>query len=145
MKKITIPETNINLIIETVSENVTDELVLDVPFIEKLSKERNYEHCFYCDCLVRLSPQAIGDHFPIPKRRGGTLTVPCCVSCHDMKDRFSVNEWPAEWIPKIMADLPKLSRETRIFLAKSLMVFSDYLFHRERLEKESDKKERLDS
>jgi hypothetical protein len=44
-----------------------------------------------------------------------------------MKDRFPLDRWPAEWISKIYGDFPILSRETRIFLAKSMSLYSDYL------------------
>ena len=79
--------------------------------------------CFYCGALV--SGNGEGDHFPIPKNAGGTETVPCCESCHDMKDRFSLEAWPVEWIGKVIADFPNLSRETRLFLAKCLRGLSE--------------------
>jgi hypothetical protein len=41
------------------------------------------EPCFYCHGLVA-ERYGAGDHFPIPKRHGGTATVSCCSSCHDM-------------------------------------------------------------
>lgn len=50
------------------------------------------------------------------------MTVPCCSSCHDMKDRFNIENWPTEWLTVVLQDFPKMSRETRIFLAKSLRV-----------------------
>lgn len=88
-------------------------------------KRAEPELCFYCGALV--SGSGIGDHFPLPKRHGGEATVPCCVSCHDMKDRFPLDPWPVEWISKICSDFPALSRETRIFLAKSMSLYSDYV------------------
>jgi hypothetical protein len=83
--------------------------------------------CFYCDALV--SGAGKGDHFPVPDRHGGAETVPCCQSCHDMKDRFQISDWPVEWISKVIADFPALSRETRIFLAKAISLFSDARRH----------------
>lgn len=76
--------------------------------------------CFYCNGLV--SGKGQGDHFPAPRNCGGTVTVPCCSSCHDMKDRFHLENWPTEWLTVVLQDFPKMSRETRIFLAKSLRV-----------------------
>ena len=76
--------------------------------------------CFYCGALV--SGNGVGDHFPIPRNAGGNSTVPCCQSCHDMKDRFSLHNWPSEWTSAIINDFPKMSRETRIFLAKTMRV-----------------------
>jgi len=80
--------------------------------------------CFYCGALVgRHDGQ--GDHFPIPKNQGGRVTVPCCSTCHDMKDRFPLEKWPAAWISKVIEDFPNLNRETRIFLAKAIRYFEE--------------------
>lgn len=89
----------------------------------------NNEQCFYCDALVSFSSSR-GDHFPIPAAAGGTDTVPCCLTCHDMKDRFPLDRWPAEMIGAVMADFSKLSRETRIFLAKSIGLYTTYRYRR---------------
>jgi hypothetical protein len=75
-------------------------------------------HCFYCGALVRAD--AVGDHMPIPKEAGGAQTVPCCESCHDMKDRFSLDDWPVEWVSAVVADMPLMSRESRLLLARVL-------------------------
>lgn len=82
--------------------------------------------CFYCGApLVRGSYQ--NDHFPIPARSGGTVTVPACLPCHDMKDRLDFSQWPAEMVANIVADFPKLGRETRIFIAKTFAAASDII------------------
>ena len=78
--------------------------------------KRNVPVCFYCGALVSGSGE--GDHFPLPKACGGARTVPCCVSCHDMKDRYTIDQWPQEWVVAVMRDMPRMSRETRLFLAK---------------------------
>jgi hypothetical protein len=93
-------------------------------------KRADPEPCFYCGALV--SGSGVGDHFPFPRRHGGTETVPCCLSCHDMKDRFPLDRWPAEWISKICGDFPIMSRETRLFLAKSMSLYSDYVAREQR-------------
>lgn len=87
--------------------------------------------CFYCGALV--SGNGRGDHFPIPRNAGGTETVPCCESCHDMKDRFALEAWPVEWIGKVIADFPNLSRETRLFLARCLRALAESMDEIERL------------
>ena len=87
--------------------------------------------CFYCGALF--SGNGCGDHFPTPQNAGGTETVPCCVSCHDMKDRFSLYKWPEEWIRKVIADFPNLSRETRLFLARWLRGFAESMDEIKRL------------
>lgn len=91
------------------------------------------DECFYCGALV--SARNKGDHYPIPARNGGNVTVPCCQSCHDMKDRFLLEDWPIEWIEVVISDIPNMQRETRIFLAKIISLFSDakYLLHCSRM------------
>lgn len=42
-----------------------------------------------------------------------------------MKDRFRLDGWPDNWVQKVIDDFPKLSRETRIFLAKWFRVFAE--------------------
>ncbi len=79
--------------------------------------------CFYCGALV--TKDCEDDHFPLPYNVGGTETVPCCKSCHSMKDRYPLGDWPIEWVSKMLEDFPKLSRETRIFLAKALRLFAE--------------------
>jgi len=86
---------------------------------------RKIETCFYCDCIFSISKTAIGDHFPVPDRYGGTDCVSCCVQCHSLKDRMNVGDWNSVMMGKVIADFPKLSRETRIFLAKALVAIQD--------------------
>ena len=81
------------------------------------------DNCFYCGALVMTN--GVGDHFPIPQRHGGIDTVPCCTSCHDMKDRSSLDSWPIDWIEVIMDDMKNMKRETKIFLAKSIYLCLD--------------------
>jgi hypothetical protein len=42
-----------------------------------------------------------------------------------MKDRFNVDSWPQEWIDRMIADFPKLNRETKLFLAKSIRLHAE--------------------
>ncbi len=81
--------------------------------------------CYYCGCNLRKSHE--NDHMPIPTECGGVDTVPACQSCHDMKDRFPLETWSQDWWNAVMADFPKMSRETRIFLAKVARQFSCHL------------------
>jgi hypothetical protein len=59
-----------------------------------------------------------GDHFPIPERNGGKEIVPCCMSCHDMKDRFLPEDWPIEWVSKFFQDFKKFNLKPKILFAK---------------------------
>lgn len=86
----------------------------------------NKERCFYCDTLIS-NNSGSGDHFPIPKDCGGKTTVPACLSCHDMKDRFKLNDWPFSWTTKIIEDFPKLQRESKLLLAKMIATFVRHL------------------
>ncbi len=77
------------------------------------------KYCFYCDACIEEGLEE-RDHFPIPKSAGGTNTVDCCFICHSMKDRFNIDNWSPSWVLKVQMDFPKFSRETRIFLAKTI-------------------------
>ena len=71
--------------------------------------------CFYCgEEATRIEK----DHAPVPKRHGGKVTVNACLTCHDMKDRIKLEDWPNDWWNAVMEDLPKLSRPTKLFLMK---------------------------
>jgi hypothetical protein len=87
----------------------------------------HHRTCFYCECTYTTARSSVGDHFPVPQRAGGIDTVPCCRSCHDLKDRIPLGSWNAEMLNKVIADFPKLRRETRIFLAKILSLMPDIL------------------
>ena len=81
------------------------------------------KYCFYCGAVV--TRKGVGDHFPIPKRHGGKDTVNCCESCHDMKDRIALNEWPVEWVTSLISDLPNMNRETKLFLGRAMAAYLD--------------------
>lgn len=81
--------------------------------------------CFYCGAILRQATEY--DHFPVPQSAGGSILVPTCVSCHDMKDRTRPRDWPEEWVARVIDDFPKYSRETRLFLAIAMRLFADTL------------------
>ena len=82
--------------------------------------------CFYCGVMYCHSAKITGDHMPIPERNGGTDIVPCCSACHDMKDRIPLHQWHSMAWKEINEQWPLFGRYTRIYLAKSLSVMSDY-------------------
>jgi hypothetical protein len=90
-----------------------------------MSNHRVHRTCVYCDCVYSVSRSAPGDHFPVPMRHGGIDTVDCCRECHSLKDRINLDNWSTAMLSKVAADFPKLSRETRIFLAKAITLFQD--------------------
>jgi DNA-binding XRE family transcriptional regulator len=83
-----------------------------------------HTQCYYCRSLVAKNNLEL-DHFPRPARHGGSEVVPACKGCRDMKDRFTLADWPVELLGPILADLEQCSRHTRIFLAKALALFAD--------------------
>lgn len=91
----------------------------------KKAERSVFKQCFYCDNVFASDPHAQGDHMPIPERYGGELTVPCCQSCHTLKDRIPLKDWPEELVRKTLDDFPKLNRETRIFIAKAMFLWCD--------------------
>lgn len=48
--------------------------------------------CWYCD--EEMKGRHEHDHVR-PRRHGGTITVPACLDCHNLKDRIPVLKWPA--------------------------------------------------
>ena len=82
--------------------------------------------CFYCGALCSEGNRE-EDHFPFPKSIGAELTVTTCRACHDLKDRYQLDQWPAEYWGGIMRDWPLLSRESRLWLAKAARIFSEIL------------------
>jgi hypothetical protein len=82
--------------------------------------------CFYCGVMYCHSAKVTGDHMPIPERNGGTDIVPCCSACHDMKDRIPLHQWHSMAWKEINEQWSLFGRYTRIYLAKSLSVMSDY-------------------
>ncbi len=88
--------------------------------------ERERPICFYCGALISGAGTGQGDHFPLSVWAGGLDCVPCCSVCHDMKDHFNLESWPVGWIEKVIDDFPRLSRETKLFLAKSMRLILDH-------------------
>jgi hypothetical protein len=72
---------------------------------------------------------------PVPRRNGGTDTVPCCKTCHEAKDNIPLRDWPVEMWANIFNDFPKLSRDTRLFLGKTIACFTDACSDLERKER----------
>jgi hypothetical protein len=52
-----------------------------------------HETCWYCDDLLVDGHEH--DHVQ-PRRAGGTVTVAACLDCHNLKDRVTLNNWPAD-------------------------------------------------
>jgi len=75
------------------------------------------ETCFYCGGLLTAATLE-RDHFPIPAHLGGVRTVPACRTCHDMKDRFSLNRFTDAMIAEVVDDMPYLGRSSRILFAR---------------------------
>lgn len=77
--------------------------------------------CFYCE--ANLAPRHEHDHFPIPGRHGGDITVPACVNCHDLKDRVALKNWRVEVLVEAVAQAGPLGR---ILLAKLADRIADF-------------------
>lgn len=95
--------------------------------VQEVKKHKLLKTCFYCESVFSTSRSAQGDHMPIPRRYEGDLTVPCCKTCHEAKDNINLENWSNEMWMNVIADFPKLSRDTRLFLAKAMAVCQDAL------------------
>jgi hypothetical protein len=59
------------------------------------------------------------DHFPVPESQGGTNVLPCCLSCHDAKDRAKLEDWDPSVAFRALSGLwEKAERNERLVLAK---------------------------
>lgn len=58
--------------------------------------------CWYCDGRPTRHEH---DHAPIPQDVGGRSTVTSCITCHDLKDRRSLDTWPLEMYAAAMGRL----------------------------------------
>jgi hypothetical protein len=78
--------------------------------------------CIYCGAPIAKNDLEM-DHFPIPERHGGKLTVPACRTCHTMKDRFSLESISVYLMQA--AVWGGWNRETRILFAKMANILLD--------------------
>ena len=90
--------------------------------VETATDKRKF--CFYCGAVL-LNGGKQEDHFPVPDRHGGMATVPCCIPCHDLKDRIDVGDWSPKWFDPLLEDFGKVGRETKLFMAKALATILD--------------------
>lgn len=81
-------------------------------------KDNILRECFYCGITFSTARSAEGDHFPTPKRFGGLSTVPACRTCHEAKDNIGLKNWSIEMWNEVLADFPKMSVATRLFIGK---------------------------
>lgn len=61
-------------------------------------------HCHYCDRELDVHQH---DHYPTPKRAGGTQVVPTCLVCHDLKDRIPLRFWDMDAMHQAFDELLK--------------------------------------
>ena len=83
------------------------------------------QNCFYCG--AHLSSRHEHDHFPIPKRHGGTETVSSCLNCHDLKDRLPFDQWPQGMIEELMFAMTFAPHPLRLGIAKMYALSLDAL------------------
>ena len=84
-----------------------------------MSKCFDCANCFYCGRF--LSPRHEHDHFPIPRRAGGEATVAVCIDCHDLKDRFPLDAWPASLLaPTLHGSGPQPALELLVAIGYSM-------------------------
>lgn len=87
--------------------------------------------CFYCGSPVRPGAHE-DDHFPIPKRAGGTRVVCACYECHDLKDRTPLHRWDVTLgclaMKEVWGEDPP-NRHARLLLAKLLALIAESTTH----------------
>lgn len=75
----------------------------------------DHRSCFYCDRVVGAAHEH--DHFPVPAVAGGKQVVPACLTCHELKDRITLEHWDLTELFKAWAGMPPVAR---ILMAKGL-------------------------
>ena len=65
--------------------------------------------CFYCELPLGMTHHE-HDHAPIPKNAGGEVTIPACVTCHSLKDRYGFKSWDAYLVMDAVSELANLGR-----------------------------------
>lgn len=111
------------------------------------------ERCFYCERTLDIHQH---DHYPVPRRAGGTRVVAACLLCHELKDRIPLAYWDSaalgaamreligsrleslrDFLPEtafercyldIEADWNKLSPVARLVSAKMRSILEDHLY-----------------
>lgn len=74
--------------------------------------------CYICDRVLHAKGYEM-DHFPLPQECGGTKTHPCCLSCHNEKDRLGMESLDAAFVIGALAGLwEKATVEERLVLAR---------------------------
>ncbi len=79
--------------------------------------------CHYCRS-ERSRGDIQMDHFPIPKRHGGTEVVPACATCHSLKDRVPMGKWAAELRhdgARSVADVLTIGAFSEDFVSKAVL------------------------
>ena len=75
-----------------------------------------------------LAPQHEHDHYPVPKRHGGTETVPTCLNCHALKDRTLLTDWPLDLYAAAHRGVAALNDQpgpVRLLIAKLAVIGMD--------------------
>lgn len=61
-------------------------------------------------------------HFPISKSNGGDVTVPICITCHNLVDRKNLADWPV-WFTEEIFELVLENKKSRVFNLLVLKMF----------------------
>jgi len=89
---------------------------------EGTKADRNMK-CYICSSSLRSRGEM--DHFPIPKRFGGTKVMPICINCHDDKDRHFIKLDSEESFESAMSLWAKADTQERIILARMYSLILD--------------------
>lgn len=91
----------------------------DRAVLDSLSERPRRARCYYCGDPV-IAARLERDHFPVPECAGGTQTVDACQQCHDLKDRTSWKDVPAEMKAEFMEEFQGMGRASKIIFAQLL-------------------------
>jgi len=84
-------------------------------------------YCACCEVELRLGAGE-AHHYPIPKRNGGTNTIPLCRGCHDKVDRYAMEGLSGmESLGAVAGLIEKANASERCFLLRMVAAYSDAL------------------
>lgn len=84
------------------------------PRSDCLCPEDDDDTCFACGTPLR--PGNTENHHVLPTINN--LTVPLCLSCHDLVDRFPLHKWPTPLYLEALASIKDLPRVPKLLALK---------------------------
>jgi hypothetical protein len=80
---------------------------------------RHMKTCYCCSNKLHKRNTEL-HHFPNPKRLGGKSTIPLCSLCHNLIDRFNLEDWPIDMITSAKESWVNVPESWKLIILKVL-------------------------